>query len=456
MSKIDELYLKEAMKFKSTFDGKYGINNLKPLKFRNKCTIWYKRVSKIKGFNKDYGLLVLTTALTDDAEQLFDRNRNNEIKTFKKFIQWFDITFNITTLRRDLSDKINNFKLNKQIPRLKIVEEFEALYDLFKLSGEFATQTLKDYTEFTDKKLLTILTQQFRDYDRKFNKEWNDMISRTGNIPDSLEQLKEYIVKIDDIMIKKSLVNKKENNNNNNNLTNNINTFTPFENDNITDTGSINAVQNQNYHNNNYNNNNYYNNNQYFRGRGRGKRGSYRGNYRGGGNYRGRGYRGSYRGNRYGGSYNGSGRGRGRNYNNNNNFRGRRGRGNYNNNQPERSYFWPDKNQKDLSPISYVKLQCYQCNKWGHRAFYCKYMNHFFPQVLEAYNQSKINNYNNSINNIINKTKTRNKQNNNNNNSDSSDSDNENNPSLYNNPWDSHEKYSSNKRNNNNHNNNRQ
>ena len=89
------MYLKEAMKFRATFDGKYTTNNLEPLKFRNKCTIWYKSVSKIKGFNKDFGLLVLKNALTGDAEQLYNRNRNNEIKTFNNFIEWFDITFKL-------------------------------------------------------------------------------------------------------------------------------------------------------------------------------------------------------------------------------------------------------------------------------------------------------------------------------------------------------------------------
>ena len=437
------------MKFKATFNGKHGTNNLEPLKFRNKCTIWYKKVSKIKGFNKDHGLLMLTNALIDDAELLFNRNRNNEIKTFNDFIQWFDITFNITTLRRELSNKILNFKLNKEIPRLKIVEEFEALYDLFILSGEFATQTLKDYTEFTEKQLLAILTKQFKNYDKKyFYKEWNDFISKEGTIPHSLYELKQWIIKIDDIIIKKSLVNEIENNN-----ISNINTFKPFENDKITDIGSINAV-NQNYNNNNNNNywnNNYdnnYNNNNPYRGRG-GYRNNYRDNYRG--NYRGRrSYRGGYRG-----GYNFS-RGRGRGYynnnngnnrgNNNNNNRGRRGRGINNN----RTHFWPHKSRKNLTPIKYANLQCNQCNKWGHRVFYCKFMHTFFPQVVEAYNQSKINNNNNSINNI-NKSKRHNKRinndNNNNNNSDSSDSDNENNSILHN-SWDSHEKYAPNNNNN--------
>ena len=436
------------MKFNSTFDGSLGIKSLLPLKFRNKCTIWFKRVQKIKGFNESHAVLVLIHSLTGIAEQLITREREQDIETFNDFIEWFDETFKITTIRSELAKQIKNFQLHPAIPRLKIMEEFNALLSLFKLSGDFATTTLKLHTQFTEETLLQIIISQFKSYDKKFYREWDKQTSINGGIPKTLQELKELIIKINEIMIEKEVVeqlnnNNINNNNNNKNISNINNTYTPFDADPITNIGSINAINNinngyynqtNNPYNNSYNNNNNNNNNYYgsFTNRGtgnnrfqprRGGRGRRGGRYGRGGN-RDRSYNNNYRGGYNRGNY---GRSRGRNNNN-------RSRYGYNNNNfDNRQYFWPKGNPKYFRPIEYITKECRTCNKWGHREFYCKFMNSCFPNITANYDKLRVVN-NSTINNINSQSKqkqnkiNKNKQINNNNIDDSSsDSDNNNN-----------------------------
>ena len=142
-SQPESEFLKEAMRFRQTFNGKVQQNDLKPLLFRNKCINWYNRCKKIKGFIPEHAILRLKNAMIEDADEILNQRTENEITTIKLFLKWFDESFNVTSLRKELFKRLTHWKIDKTTPRIKIVDEFQYYVRLFDQSGVIATSILK-------------------------------------------------------------------------------------------------------------------------------------------------------------------------------------------------------------------------------------------------------------------------------------------------------------------------
>ena len=441
------------MKFGPKFNGIIRSNgDLTPLEFRNKMVRWHNNVSKIRGFIPKHGLLVLRNSLTDRAEQAIYKEDN--MNNINEFLAWFDKTYNVVNLRKHLHNKIDHWKINKTTPRIKIVDEFKYYVSLFDQSGHMATNILKQHTEFTHEQLVQKLTCQFKQYDQLLWDEFLRQTSNSGYLPTTLDELQYLLESINARLTELEVMSSSTNS------YLNSSSYSKYNNDNITDIGTVNVTRYNDNNNYNYNNNNYRGGysqrgrNTRGRGRGyynnRGNRGNYRSNnnnnynsrgrggYRGnnyynnndnnnyyrGNNYRGnRGYRSNYRGSNYRSNYRG--------YNNNNNNQRRYNNNNNNNNYDTRTIFMPRGDPKFFTPQPYAKLRCRQCNKWGHRVFYCEFMNKYFPEVTDTYDKLDFNKRN-SVSSI---RQDRNENisinNNNNNNNNNINNTNGSNPSNY-------------------------
>ena len=460
LSTSDIEYLKAAMKFKPKFDGKLRKEgDLKPLIHRNKMVSWYNRVCTIKGFNEHHAVLVLTDSLTDRAEETFYKNNNNIGNDIIEFLSWFDKTYNMINLRTSTYEIIDKWFIKKTTPRIKIIDEFKYFLSLYDQSGDMATQTLKEFTAFTEEQLVNKITCQLQAYDSLLWDEFSTQTSFNCGLPKNLDELQDVLIDCDKMLREREIM--RTGNYNVNSRNNNNNKYDKYDNDNITDIGSVNITRfNNNYNNyrggrntrgsrNNYNNNRgYYNNrgNRYYN-----NNNNYRGNNnnnRGRGGYNNRGYRGNnYRGNGYRNNNNYRG-------NNNNNYRGRynNNNNNYNNFNNRGNSFMPSGNPAFFRPIQYATLRCRnpKCNKWGHRAYYCHFMNTYFPEVTNSYDKLFNNNNNNNnnsvstiqqnnnnennLNNINNNNNNNNNNNLNNNNNNSNSNSNINNNNNGNNP----------------------
>ena len=257
-NKRDAEYLKEAIKFRHTFDGKVTKNSLEPLKFRNKCVNWYKRVKKARGYLPKHGALVLINAMTGESDETLNRTDDTEIETVEQFLEWFDSTFHVRDLRRVLHDQILKWKIDPKTPRNKIIDEFKAQIRLFDQSGYLATTTLKKHTEFTRERLTHTLTRQLKDYDKELWEQYKIQTTIDHKQPQTLQELEVVIRKCDVTLTDREIMQNKSNDNSNSWM---------FESDTTTNIGSVNAIDrnynnyNNNRRNNNMNNNNRYNNN---------------------------------------------------------------------------------------------------------------------------------------------------------------------------------------------------
>ena len=394
------------MKFRTTFPGKWNKGELTPLLFRNKVINWYNQVQRVKGFIPEHALLVLKNSLTEEAESQLHSIRTEDIKNIKQFFQWFDETFDVTSLRSVLYNELNHWEIDKKTPTIKIVETYEARLKLFDQSGFLATATLKEHTEFTDEQLVHKITRALKQYNKEVYEEFTRQMRSTKDLPRDLNQLKQVLHNIDEIITSRKILFEDPE-------TTQHEQFSYNKRDTITNVGSINNIQYSdynnnrygNYNNNNNNNNNWYgnnydNNNNRYSGRyqqgSRGYRGGYRGSYRGGrGQGRGR-QRGGYNNNGNGTNYRGRGgnnrrsrgyrggyRGNSRGYTS---YRGGRqnSRRDYLNNRRE---FEPTGNPQYFKPILYEPTRCRKCNKWGHREFYCTFMNKYFGSITNNYDQ---------------------------------------------------------------------
>lgn len=471
LSTAETDYLKEAMKFRHSFNGKWRKDELTPLLFRNKCVNWYNHCRSIKGFIPRHAVLRLKNALTENAQELLNRTRDEDIITINQFLKWFDETFDVTSLRSVLHKQIKNWQIPPTTPALKIVDEFEAKLRLFDQSGVLATDMLRNHTEFTDEQLVHKITRALKVYNQEYWDEFTRQTSNVNDMPSNLNQLKELLRTVHVVVkSRKVLESDPELSVNSGSSSSSFNQRT----DPITNIGSVNSIgygysnnsnnngggfnrnsynnngwNNSNTNSNSNNNNNSYwsseQNNGYFdysqrgsyqsyrggaRGRSRGgyrggrsrgsgyRGGQYRGSSRGNG-YRGNGYRGGYRGN-----YRGGFRGRGNSYQTRSNRGGRYNNNNNNNNYlNNRREFEPSGNPQYFKPIPYVTVTCRKCNKWGHRQFYCSFMHKYFGDIVDAYNQ--LYRGGNNIN-TVSSIQSIDKKNKRHNNDDDSDSDEEN------------------------------
>ena len=124
--------INEIYEFTYKFDGSIGET---ALQFRDNVVNYNNYVkNKIpKYYNENRIVIRLTKSLTDKAATKYANRYGPRIDTLNKFLEWFDITFKLNTLREELYNKLLNWQITPEMNNLSIVDEYKQKLNLFML-----------------------------------------------------------------------------------------------------------------------------------------------------------------------------------------------------------------------------------------------------------------------------------------------------------------------------------
>ena len=276
--------------------------------------------------------------LTDNAALQYNKRTGPRFSRLHQFLNWFDNTFKLQTLRQDIYNQLVNWSIDPSTPDLAIVTKFRQKVNLFNQTTDVSTQDVIKATPLTDAIQVSALNRAIQrhnvdlfDFIDNYMKDF-DRAAAPINI-DILDDVIDRGIKY--LQTKRLNSNKMVSDPTNLGSVNAISRseFPYFTNSNYNINRNSNLNYNSNYIGNNYsssnsnnsnnqfgfnvnNNNNYNSNINDFNNRSRGRGRGYSNRSRGRGS-RGRGsnrgYRGRNRGRGRGRRYRGRGRGRGYN-----------------------------------------------------------------------------------------------------------------------------------------------
>ena len=254
--------LTTAMEWNTTFSGE-NLSAQQVLTYRKKVHNWFVKGSKTVGWNIELAITKILNKMIGKAEQFAQTREATNLKSEAEFFSWFDITFNVAALRRELYLQCKSWKLPDGITIEQIIPTYTMQYSLLEQTTQYINPTIKKNTTLTTQQKIEAIEFALRP---SWKLKYDSYTLINKSTPTTMDQLK---TRLSDVALAIQLMNKNNtnlspSNNNISNTSTNINTNIP----------NINYLQN-NYP--NYGNPK--RNPQYRRGRGRG-RGRGRNNYR--------------------------------------------------------------------------------------------------------------------------------------------------------------------------------
>ena len=322
------------------------------LNYRKKVQNWFKLGKETMGWSIELGIRKILAKMTGTAEKFAQTTEAMELKSEEQFFSWFDITFNVAALRKQLYLECKSFKLPDNITVEQVVPQFNMKYSLLAQTTQFINPIIKKNTTLT-------VQQQIEAIEFALKPTWKQTYDTytimSASTPTTMKELQNRLKMI---ALAIQLTNK-----NNTNITPNPTTINSNINTNDNNSNSINTMQSNGKFDqfNNNNNNNYYQ----YRGR----------NRRGRGGYRGR-----------------NGRGRGRYRQNNNNT--------------SNSKYYPPSYHHNWGRM------CPKCKKYGHLPTACHKIHKFYADLVPIFDKTYRDNnpqkFNKQLNNIqANETKSK-------------------------------------------------
>ena len=140
--------LNTAMEWNTSFSGE-NMSAQKVLTFRKKVHNWFVKGSKTVGWNVELAITKIMNKMTGKAEQFAQTHQATHLKSEADFFKWFDITFNVAVLRRELYLQCKSWKLPEGITIEQIIPTYTMQYSLLEQTTQYINPTIKKNTTLT-------------------------------------------------------------------------------------------------------------------------------------------------------------------------------------------------------------------------------------------------------------------------------------------------------------------
>ena len=195
----DKLRLKAAenrmnslYKFKGEFKGETGII---ALKFRIQIMSYVTKLQMRLQALMDVGQALdnIRDAFKDKAAVQVSKMEPQTAATIIQFLVWFDKTYDLSSLRQELFDKLKNWVMPRSTPNLTIVETYQAEVELFDAAVAVTTQDVLRNTVLSEAEKITAVLNAIKVSKPKLWEPIRIKTITTAKAPQTLIELKAII-----------------------------------------------------------------------------------------------------------------------------------------------------------------------------------------------------------------------------------------------------------------------
>ena len=187
--KMAEQHLKNAYQFDEIFNGETGV---RALRFRSEMVDYMEYVHKQVGlyFDERYAVRNIKSAFKGEAKEHIRREQAKRAKNFASLLEWFDKTYDLSVLRKQLYDELINWKMPNGTAPLTIVEIYKTKVDLFNETTEVSTKDVISNTKLTTSDMITAIYEALKISYPKIYDSIDQKVRLLGQSPSNLTELK--------------------------------------------------------------------------------------------------------------------------------------------------------------------------------------------------------------------------------------------------------------------------
>ena len=189
ITKAAENRINTLYKFGSTFQGGDGIT---ALKFRNEIVSYVNKLNdKLQNF-VDIGQALdnIRLSFTGEAAQTIKRSEPQAAKSLNEFLKWFDKTFDLSALRKNLFDELKDWVIPVDTPNLMIVEKYTDKLELFNATDAVSTADVIRNTKLSDAMKVSAVLNAIELANKELWEPIRLKILQQKKSPDNLDALK--------------------------------------------------------------------------------------------------------------------------------------------------------------------------------------------------------------------------------------------------------------------------